>query len=550
MKIELSHKTIEDRALEFLKRSEINKISLGDSIHTLVDTELYGKNFKNKRKTTSLIKNSRSKNHSNKSKKCQNTIIKFYKVPPKILGDDVEEEEEIFEFPELKEPKKLKNSKKLFFPLNYENIYDSITEVYFPLIKNLESIQTLKISSQNLINKLDIFFKHTSIFDINNNKVTTNLTEFLDELKSYELIEFSLIILLIQIAMDLKVEFIETLLEEDIFQIYKETLCSLQKLYEILMFLLHFNDKNKTQEKIKNSVSFESLCNNYLKDFLKTQPQNLTNEQIIDKINDNKFIINKSLTICITKINKSFDIINQDKENKNILKDLDNLVNAFKDSNLYLMGDKIQNYKQLKPNILLFFTSFKNLVEENKVKVPYLPPINSKKYTYTLVVDLDETLVHYVEEENRAFVQVRPYADYFLNEMGKYFEIVIFTAAAEDYADIVLNELDKSKAISYKLYRRHTEPTNGVFLKDLSKLGRDMNKMCIIDNNKDNFTLQPENGLQISTFLGDQKDDELLILCEDLMRIIKSKKNDIRPVIKEIDEIMKKRYIRNCAILE
>ena len=56
----------------------------------------------------------------------------------------------------------------------------------------------------------------------------------------------------------------------------------------------------------------------------------------------------------------------------------------------------------------------------------------------------------YVEEENRAYVQVRPYADYFLTEMGKYFEIVIFTAAAEDYADIVLNELDKNKSIDYK----------------------------------------------------------------------------------------------------
>ena len=34
---------------------------------------------------------------------------------------------------------------------------------------------------------------------------------------------------------------------------------------------------------------------------------------------------------------------------------------------------------------------------------------------------MDETLVHYVEEESRAYVQIRPYADYFLTEMGKYF---------------------------------------------------------------------------------------------------------------------------------
>ena len=155
-----------------------------------------------------------------------------------------------------------------------------------------------------------------------------------------------------------------------------------------------------------------------------------------------------------------------------------------------------------------------------------------------------------MEEENRAFVQVRPYSDYFLTEMGKYFEIVIFTAAAEDYADLVLNELDKNNCINYKLYRKHTDQINGIFIKDLSKLGRDINKVIIIDNNKDNFSLQPENGLHISSFLGDQNDDELYSLSEDLMKIVNSKKDDIRPIIKEIDGIIKKRYIQKGVVLE
>ena len=77
--------------------------------------------------------------------------------------------------------------------------------------------------------------------------------------------------------------------------------------------------------------------------------------------------------------------------------------------------------------------------------------------------------------------------------MAKYFELIIFTAAAEDYADIVLNELDKNKVINYKLYRKHTEQINGIFIKDLSKLGRDLSHILIVDNNKDNFSLQPEN---------------------------------------------------------
>ena len=134
--------------------------------------------------------------------------------------------------------------------------------------------------------------------------------------------------------------------------------------------------------------------------------------------------------------------------------------------------------------------------------------------------------------------------------MSKYFELVIFTAAAEDYADIVLNELDKNKVINYKLYRKHTDQINGVFIKDLSKLGRDMSKILIIDNNKDNFSLQPENGLHICSFIGDQNDDELYALSGDLMKIIESKKKDIRPVVKEISNIMKKRYENKDVVLE
>ena len=149
------------------------------------------------------------------------------------------------------------------------------------------------------------------------------------------------------------------------------------------------------------------------------------------------------------------------------------------------------SYKEISNGFVLYYTNFKILIEKNKVKPPFLPPLDEKKYTYSLILDLDETLVHYIEEENRAYVQVRPYADYFLNEMAKYFELIIFTAAAEDYADIVLNELDKNKVINYKLYRKHTEQINGVFIKDLSKLGRDLSKILIVDNNNDNFSVQP-----------------------------------------------------------
>jgi hypothetical protein len=61
---------------------------------------------------------------------------------------------------------------------------------------------------------------------------------------------------------------------------------------------------------------------------------------------------------------------------------------------------------------------------------PFLKTPNEQKYT--LVLDLDETLVHYVEEDGAAFVQIRPFTEIFVDTLCKYYEVVIFTAALSD----------------------------------------------------------------------------------------------------------------------
>lgn len=67
-----------------------------------------------------------------------------------------------------------------------------------------------------------------------------------------------------------------------------------------------------------------------------------------------------------------------------------------------------------------------------------MPPLSSNK-EYTLVLDLDETLVHYFEERNT--VLIRPYATHFLQLMAQHYEVVIFTAGTKDYADWALAHL-------------------------------------------------------------------------------------------------------------
>ena len=79
---------------------------------------------------------------------------------------------------------------------------------------------------------------------------------------------------------------------------------------------------------------------------------------------------------------------------------------------------------------------------------------------------------------------------------------------------------------------------------------RDINKICIIGNIKENYRLQPENGLNICPFLSVQSDNQLLSLSDDLMKTVNSNLDDIRTVFKEINVIMQKRFKENNVDLE
>jgi NLI interacting factor-like phosphatase len=63
---------------------------------------------------------------------------------------------------------------------------------------------------------------------------------------------------------------------------------------------------------------------------------------------------------------------------------------------------------------------------------PFLSAKLANSKEYTLILDLDETLVHYYETESEGHVLVRPGTEDFLVKMSQYYEIVIFTAALQD----------------------------------------------------------------------------------------------------------------------
>ncbi len=74
----------------------------------------------------------------------------------------------------------------------------------------------------------------------------------------------------------------------------------------------------------------------------------------------------------------------------------------------------------------MFPNNFTNLP---KVTPPCLKPLENPEDTYTLVLDLDETLIHNVEYGSESYFLVRPGCIQFIEQMAKYYELVIFTAA-------------------------------------------------------------------------------------------------------------------------
>ena len=180
-------------------------------------------------------------------------------------------------------------------------------------------------------------------------------------------------------------------------------------------------------------------------------------------------------------------------------------------------------------------------IVDNKIKdfAPFLPPINPK-YKYTLVLDMDETLIHYFFTHINGMFFVRPYCFDFLKELNDLYEIVTFTAGTKDYADNILNLLDlDNNIIKYRLYRQHTTILGFSVYKDLSKLGRDLSKVIIIDNLKENFKMQPNNGIFIKTWTNDINDVQFKDLLKILKDIVSFNVNDVRPIIQKMNDEIK-----------
>lgn len=170
-----------------------------------------------------------------------------------------------------------------------------------------------------------------------------------------------------------------------------------------------------------------------------------------------------------------------------------------------------------------------------------------KKRKKVLVLDLDETLIHSLSRGTPRslgssaachmielkvnsvatlyYVYKRPFCDFFLKEISRWFELQIFTASVKEYADPIIDWLE-SEIVDHKLggapvftkryYRGDCTYRQGVgYIKDLLKIfGRDddLKNVIILDNSPISYALQEHNGVMIEGWINDQNDRDLLNL--------------------------------------
>ena len=300
---------------------------------------------------------------------------------------------------------------------------------------------------------------------------------------------------------------------------------------------------------------------------------------------------NNSLNLEISKVSndsttsESSSISKEKETNNNQLNDYYNSFDFFQfEQNFkkyYVDSSKNNNgnYDNYVKNALKLISliPFRNLgisekIEEIKKNLALTYPICPlEKNKKLLILDLDETLAHSDldfslkdkiqkydtilhfnsdEEKNIPIpLLIRPWMKEFLDYAVQEFDLVIFTASDKQYANEIIDFIEKDKKyFKMRLYRNHClfiEP--GLYIKDLRIFSdyKNIEDIIILDNSLFSFANQLNNGILITSFFSDLN-DTFLENVKCYLEYIKIQK-DIRLMNKEsfrFEEI-KEDIIRN-----
>ncbi|CAD8117848.1 unnamed protein product [Paramecium sonneborni] len=201
-------------------------------------------------------------------------------------------------------------------------------------------------------------------------------------------------------------------------------------------------------------------------------------------------------------IPKQIDLLN-----KYIDKTIDDLIKTIVNSQLQQHIREFL-FMKIEQKTSDFIDKLKKIIESIQEFLYFLPK-NEKEYT--LILDLEETLIH-IDNNNNGQIKKRPYLQEFLEELSRYYEIAVFGHLSQIEIDNIIQQLDCNQFIKHKLNRNHLMKYEKVLIKDLTLLGRPANKYIVVDNDPFNFLLSPQNGIQIRSWYGEQGDHALLDL--------------------------------------
>ena len=413
---------------------------------------------------------------------------------------------------------------------NINNRYDNFNNEKKDSFVNIEDLLLLEEKYVDIIQKITTNDVSNECFEFLNfyfnSSLNNSFENYFKTPESKNIVHMSLVYVIYNIIFSYNISF-----DENFFIICEDILSKLLKYHHnsYLIICEYINSKISSSEignlwvkrlskKIKDKLIHLDLNN---KEYLQFTMNNSNNNlpSLINELDYYNVTIDKYIRVLLK--NYSNDKLNSDFFN--FYKNLNSI--KLEDLNKFFQK-KVLRILNKNASVLGGDISFLGYEQE---KITLEKKSNKK---FTLVLDLDETLISFKinpKEPSNGLLRFRPGLDIFLEKMKIYYELIVFTSATEKYADVIINNIENNKKIfDYRLYRKHTVMFNGELIKDLSKLGRDLSKIIIVDNIKQNFRFQKENGIFIKAFWGEDKMDNALYYLGDILEKIAKDFEDVR----------------------
>ena len=303
---------------------------------------------------------------------------------------------------------------------------------------------------------------------------------------------------------------------------YKNTILLYEYIFENIKSLNRIKDQNVIwTQKIKQIINRYKNSNNKneLNEFLQFSDK-IDNIPFPQKLKTNtNFIINNINLILSNIKSKNNDYI------KTLYKSINNI--SFRDIFHYYFT-YILYITNFQSSILGQTITGNNLLIRNNNIIPYIKTKNIKKYS--LVLDLEETLLHFNKDgnnNNEGYVDIRPGTLKFLDDLSEYYELIVFNEGEKKFTDLLIDSLEQNKIyFEHRFYREHT-----------------------IDNMKQNFKFQKDNGIVIKSFFGEENYNILYELEKILIKIAQDGGDIRKGIIKYKNEIINKVTLGNNYII-